>query len=52
MKLTKSTKKISKYTKINMLMVDLLSGTYGECTGTYLKCPGVYVDCSGNYTNC
>lgn len=52
MKLTKPYKKIKRFTKIEMLMINLLAGTFDECPGEYLKCTGVYQECTGNYRNC
>ena len=52
MKLTKPCEKTKRFTKINMLMIDLLAATYGECPGDYTKCPGTYKDCSGTYFSC
>ena len=53
MKLKKTAKKIKQFTKLNMLMVDLLSSTYGECPGDYTKCPnGTYKICTGSYFSC
>lgn len=52
MKLTKPCKKTKRFAKTNMLMIDLLASTYGECTGDYTKCPGTYVNCPGTYFTC
>lgn len=52
MKLSKPYKKVKRFSKINMLMMDLLSSTYGECSGNYTKCPGTYKECPGTYFSC
>lgn len=52
MKLMKPNKKTEKYTRLNMLMIDLLAGVYGECPGSYTKCNGTYEVCTGTYLSC
>lgn len=52
MKLSKPSKKTKRFTKLNMLMVDLLSGTFIECGGSYTNCSGTYSTCNGNFLRC
>lgn len=66
MKMSKPINKTSKYSKVNLYMIDIMS-TYGECgnndffscagdyktcTGGFTTCSGTFVDCGGNYTKC
>ena len=52
MKLSKPSKKVEHFKKLNMLMINPLAGTYMECGGSYTTCTGTYVNCSGTFLKC